>query len=125
MAVEPAIPQNVVLSLIQGVTQEVKFVPKAPDGTVLDCTGFSANPSMNIYVNSRIANASFFANITPTVIVADATGITFSFDPAMIQTILDSIGANAAWYNLTTEDATPDNLNVGYGVLNVVPTAMA
>jgi len=109
------------LSLVQGSTVDLRLVPKNPDGSVYDCTGYTTC-TMNLFFN-RVLSATPLDNFSPTVSGADATGITITVTEAIIDAIKGYIQTNNGWYTFVVDDGT-DNINLSYGAVTVGATGL-
>lgn len=107
---------NRALTLVEGSTALIRFVPLDPTGAVLDCTGYDTSGELNIFSDTGVSFA--LQTIAAIPQFADATGISFAATPAWATALRNSLGVNRGVYTLTASNGT-DSINVASGAIQV------
>jgi len=121
MAEIPVLQHNLNLTVLEHSAQQVKFIPKNPDGTVYDLTGWNA-VTVNVLASSfsRVEATTF----SPTIILADATGMTVEIGTGQSDSVIDYLGTSRGAYLVGLGDGT-DTMKAAYGNLQGTITGSA
>jgi hypothetical protein len=95
-----------------------KLIPRNPDGTVKDCSAVSGL-SLTVYQSLPQGGYGLTGTVTPTIDVADATGVTCHFAVGDADTMITALGANGNYPYVMTATAGSDSFTIAQGVMVV------
>jgi len=122
MANLATIPDNKALTIAYSQSQlfgsmpTVKLVPKNPDGSIFDCTGY--NTGNLAYQAPKPSDPTGAQSGTFTVSAADATGITLSFNTTAATSYATTMTTNSSPMQINVSDGTNQILACN-GTLNL------
>jgi hypothetical protein len=119
MAAPICIPDQQQLSPWSGDGFQFKLIPTVPiSNTAFNCTIWTVSPALNLTpgTNRRAATAT---TLVPTVVAADATGITLSLTATQIATARGALGNALSQYTFTSQDGSGNTGIFGAGNLQV------
>lgn len=117
--INPVIPDQQSIGLFAGNDYQGKFVPKNPDGTVVDLSGVAA---MNIHFTSGQSGLQTCTarDVAATIVLADASGVTFQIANSDIQNIFSYTHQQFGTYSATCTPTTPaQQVTVAQGQWNL------